>query len=582
MRLPPALTAPVSALTTHQRRVFFWLTTGLLLLILWWAGQARGVWPRWPVADPDTWGYLHPALAKLSGGTFEHTYGRNFVYPGFLYLLLRATADFRTITLAQHALGLGTGVLLWTAWRQWRAWFAASSRLPAWADAVLGLGMVAFYGRSASVIHFEMQIRPEGVFPFVAAGQLCLLLAFVRAWWGDVRRPDRAAVFAGANLFAAALAYQLKPSYGLAVGVAALPVAWALIFPWRQQLRRPRLQLLGAAVAAGLAAFVLFVLPEHEFNKEDLNTKLFLPETLLTVHATVIRDQLLADVRGHAKTPFDADWLAETADHLDHEVRVAAEPAQKPYPTLGINPDYLLYSGDSFCHWLFVNNLRREIVDFSFYYYERAWTHHPGAMLANVCRQLRVFYTEPCPAFWLAEKLKVERYYNKTVEAFSHPTYHTQMVAYAPAAAYLDAARDLSASDVVFRLSPAMGRWNNAAARGFLPLLGLFLAGMVAAGFLPPARRRRLWVPGAGLLLIGAVLFGNTLTVAVVHSFDIERYSFNLLCYVVLCETAAAAWLYEFAWAWTGSEPAPAPSVPAAIPFAGLQPPAAGPASGEI
>ncbi len=580
MRLPSALTAPVSALTPHQRRVFFWLTTGSLLMILRSAGEARGVWPHWPIADPDTWGYLHPALAKLNGGAFEHTDGRNFVYPGFLYLLLRATADFRTITLVQHTLGLATGVLLWTAWRQWRAWFRAS-RLPAWADAALGLGMVACYGRSASVIHFEMQIRPEGVFPFVAAGQLCLWLEFVRAWWGDVRRPDRAAVFAGASLFAAALAYQIKPSYGLAVGVAALPVAWAVAFPWRGN-RQPRRRLLGAAVVAGLAALVLFVLPERAFNKADPNTRLFLPETLLTVHATVIRDQLLADVRDHAETPFDADWLAHVADRLDHEVRVAAEPAQKPYPTLGINPDHLLYSGDSFCRWLFDNNLRRQIVAFSFYYYQRAWTHHPGAMLANVGRQLRVFYAAPCPAFWLARKLKVERYYNKTGDAFSYPDYHRQMLAYAPAAAYLDAANRLSASDVVFRLSSSMIRLNNAAAWGFLPLLGLFLAGMLAAGFLPPARRRLLWTPGAGLLLIGAVLFGNTLTVAVVHSFDLERYSFNLLLYTVLCEAAAAAWLYEFAWAWTGSEPAPTLPAPAAIPFAKPQPlPVASPATSE-
>ena len=240
------LAAPVSALTPRQRRVFFWLTTAALLLILLWAAQARALWPRWPVADPDTWGYLHPALSKLLGGPFEHTNGRNFVYPGFLYLILRATADFGAIPFAQHALGLASGVLLWTAWRQWRGWFAATSRLPAWADAALGLGLVAFYLRSASVIHFEMQIRPEGVFPFFAAVQLCLLLAFARAWWGEVRRPDRAAVLAGANLLAAALVYQLKPSYGLAVGVSALPVAWAVVFPWRQQDWRPRLRLVGA------------------------------------------------------------------------------------------------------------------------------------------------------------------------------------------------------------------------------------------------------------------------------------------------------------------------------------------------
>ncbi len=564
-------TAPLSALTPRQRRVFFWLTTAVLVLILLWAAQARAAWPRWPISDPDTWGYLHPALSKLLGGAFEHTYGRNFVYPGFLYLILRATGDFGAIPFVQHALGLATGVLLWVAWRQWRTWFDGSSRLPAGADAVLGLGLAAYFLRSASVIHFEMQIRPEAVFPLAAAAQLCLMLGFARAWWGDVRRPGRAAVFAGANLFAAALAYQLKPSYGLAVGAAALPVAWALVFPWRGQDRRARLGLAGAAVAAGVAACVLFVLPEHELARADPNGQLFLPQTLLTVHATVIRDQLLADVRDHAPVPFDADWLAQAAGILDHEVHRAAEPAQRPFPSLGINPDHLMYHRDSFCMWLFSTRTHSQIADFCFRYYERAWTHHPGAMLANVGRQLRVFFRSPCPAYWLAQKLKIEHFYDKSNEALSPAGYREQLARYAPAVAYLDATDRLSASPEVLRSSSWLIRLNAVAAACFLPLLLLFLAGMIAAGFvLPPARRRSVWAPGAGLLVVVGVLFGNCLTVAVVHSFDLQRYSFNLLLYVVLCELAAAVWLYEFVRTWIDDR-RPAPEVPppatATIPF---------------
>ena len=300
---------------------------------------------------------------------------------------------------------------------------------------------MAFYLRSASVIHFEMQIRPEGVFPFFAAAQLCLLLAFARAWWGEVRRPDRAAVYAGTNLLAAALLYQLKPSYGLAVGVAALPVAWAVVFPVAATgLAAPAAIWWARRAAAILAAGVLFVLPEHELARADPNTRLFLPETLLTVHATVIREQMLADRRGNFHPPFAPEWFAIAANEFDREVDRAARPDARPYPSLGINPDYLLYE-DSFCRWLFLINTRQQIVDFCFYYYERAWTHHPGAMLANVGRQLGVFYTWHSPAFLAAQKLKIERFYNKTNAAFSFPAYHAQMLTYPPAAAYLDQRR---------------------------------------------------------------------------------------------------------------------------------------------
>ena len=148
------------------------------------------------------------------------------------------------------------------------------------------------------------------------------------------------------------------------------------------------------------------------------------------------------------------------------------------------------------------------------------------------------------------------------------------MLMYPPAAVYLDAAGRLSTSSLVIRLSPFLAGVNNVAAGCFLPLLVLFLAGMISVAFQPSDRRRSLWVPGVVLLLICAVLFGNCLTVAVVHSFDIERYSFNLLFYTVLCELAAAVWLYELVWAWVGRETAPHVFTPAAtIPF--IEPPPA-------
>ena len=86
--------------------MFFGATLAGLALVLGLAARARFAWPQWPVADPDTWGYLYPALGKLEGAGFVHTYGRNFLYPGFVYGLLRCGGTFRAIPVAQHLLGL--------------------------------------------------------------------------------------------------------------------------------------------------------------------------------------------------------------------------------------------------------------------------------------------------------------------------------------------------------------------------------------------------------------------------------------------------------------------------------------------
>ncbi|PYK77364.1 MAG: hypothetical protein DME37_12690 [Verrucomicrobia bacterium] len=74
--------------------------------------------PLTPIADPDTWGYLSPALRKLTCADFGHTQGRNFLYPGFLYLVLRSFGDFRAIAIVQHLLGVAAGGVLLLTWRR--------------------------------------------------------------------------------------------------------------------------------------------------------------------------------------------------------------------------------------------------------------------------------------------------------------------------------------------------------------------------------------------------------------------------------------------------------------------------------
>ena len=44
--------------------------------------------------------------------------------------------------------------------------------------------------------------------------------------------------------------------------------------------------------------------------------------------------------------------------------------------------------------------------------------------------------------------------------------------------------------------------------------------------------------------------FGSCLTIAIVHSLDVARYSYNLLVYAAWCELAAAVWLIEAFLVW--------------------------------
>jgi len=68
-----------------QTQLIYWVALAAIFVFATWQ---RFTLPLDPIADPDTWGYLSPALRKLAGAEFGHTHGRNFIYPGFLFLLL--------------------------------------------------------------------------------------------------------------------------------------------------------------------------------------------------------------------------------------------------------------------------------------------------------------------------------------------------------------------------------------------------------------------------------------------------------------------------------------------------------------
>ncbi len=538
---------PKPDLAAFVRRRFVWLTWAVLLVILAFAARARFIWPGPPVVDPDTWGYFHPALSKLNGTGFVHTNGRNFVYPAFLYVLLAVTGTLRAIPVVQHLLGLASGVLMWVCWRQWRAWFT-DSRLPAWADAALGLGLVAFFLQSASEISHEHTVRPEGIFPFFALLDLTFLLAFLRAWF-VARQPRRAAAWAGGGVFVALLLYQLKPSFGLALVAAVAPVLAAALVPWRQPAR-PRQLLAVGTLAAFVAGMVLFMLPERHLARDDLMSTLFLPETLFTIHADIIADQMNADVRGHVSTPFDPGLLAQASADLALELpRSAARPI-KPYPSLGFNPDYLMYNS-SFCAWFSLRQTPPQMAAFEYYYFKRAWTHLPGRMLAKVGRQLRTFYSFHCTTFWPGSTLRIDKQYRKSSDAFGYPGYQRELLRYPPTRAYLAEARQLGRSGLLFPQWPLMIYANVAASVTAFPLLLIFLAelavvGGVRAGWCDAPGVARLLTPGWVLLMFYGFLFGNTFTIAFVHSLDMDRYCLNLLVYYAFALVGTLAWLAEF------------------------------------
>ena len=187
------------------------------------------------------------------------------------------------------------------------------------------------------------------------------------------------------------------------------------------------------------------------------------------------------------------------------------------------------------------------MIQLCFYYYERAWLHRPAEMARNVGRQLGIFYGQECPAFWLGHSIDMPHNYRKTLKAFSPANYQAETLPFAPAHTYLAQTQALADRPALYLPGSSFTLANAMAAPVYLPLLIALAAGLAIVLCLPGGGevRRELGPAGALSLLCFAYTFGNCLTVAIVHSLDIDRYSSNLLIFTILSEVTALTWCVE-------------------------------------
>src|SRR6266566_6692159 len=209
-----------------------WRKTGSLWQACYWTALAVvftwAIWQRFAlpldsIADADTWGYLSPALRKLTGAEFGHTHGRNFLYPGFLYLVLRCLGDFRAIAIVQHLLGVAAGGVFLLTWRRLRA-FVPNSLINTSLHDALGLAGAAIYLLAADAIRTETQLRPESVCAFLISINLYSTIQFIYYCFVEHRRTV-ALVCGIVSVFSSLLLVSARPNLWFVVIVVMVQVA---------------------------------------------------------------------------------------------------------------------------------------------------------------------------------------------------------------------------------------------------------------------------------------------------------------------------------------------------------------------
>jgi hypothetical protein len=503
-----------------------------------WAAWQRFSLPLDPITDPDMWGYLSPALRKLIGAEFGHTEGRNFLYPGFLFVLLRVFGDLRAITVAQHILGLLAGAMLLIIWRRARV-FAPDPRVGRPAYDGLGLLAAAVFLLATEPTRFETQLRPEGICAFLIGLNFYFVLEFTARCF--VERRSRGVVGYGIGAVASSiLLASAKPSFALAAVFALLPVGF--FFFQRGRFRQKAVLSAGAVVIAAL-----LILPERFLGRQDEASQTFVPATLFVVHANLIRDQMADDLEQKAAGPYPQEWLARIQAALGAEIAKSHTASPRHYPSLGFDPDYLMYNQSSI-----VAQMRREfendvpgLCSFYRFCYGRIWRQRPVRVLQKIVRQMEVFYTPVCPAYDRRRSWRLADEYRYSLMLLGLAPYRETLAASPPAMDFVKRTESLSrAAPVILQSRPIQGLLLLFGSI-YLPLI-LLAFGLVGAVLGKRERRRQLgW---CALLVSFALLYNaiSCLEVALINSLEIRRYMTVQLFPVIVAEFLALWFVLEF------------------------------------
>jgi hypothetical protein len=508
-------------------RFYYW--SWVVVLFAWAAGQRFSL-PLDPIADPDTWGYLAPALRKLVGAEFGHTYGRNFVYPGFVFSLLRVFGDFRAVVIVQHLLGLLAGGMLLITWRRARG-FVPESRLNRAAHDGLGLFAATIFLVAGEPIRFEMQLRPEGVTAFLVSLSLYLAIQFMACCFVE-KRPGATVGYGIGTAFTSVLLASVKPSFALIGVVALLPVG---IFFFRRGWFRQKIAVGGGAA---LSAALLLV-PEHFLSRNDESSRTFLPITLFVNHADLIRDQMADDLERGAESPYPREL-----------VRIAKSSAGRPghFWSLGFDPDYLMYNESSIIAQLrreFDNNAP-EMCAFFRFYYQRIWRERPFLVLRRIAIQMSLFYSEMCPAYNREKSLSLASLYGNGASILRLPPHPELWMAYPPAVQFMDRTESLARNAPVIWQPIPIRMTLSLLAGMYRPLLWIALALSALVLFRQRYRRRLGWL-AALVLFVYSYNAAGCLEVAVINSLEVRRYVTVQLFFTVLAQFLALWLLCEMA-----------------------------------
>jgi hypothetical protein len=519
----------------------------LVLAGVAWGIKQRSGLPAVPLLTPDSWGYLHPALSWLGGAGFQQTEGRDWFYPAIVALILRLGNDFSWIVRVQQVLGLAGAPLLWLSLRIWLSLFPKRSAVCHSLAVFLGAAMAAIYLLNTTQVRFELTIQPEGMLAFFVLVYLVFAIAYIRARWVS-RQIVSAIVFGAACLPTSYCVLLLKPSWGFAL-VPSIILVIAGIFGASALFLRIAPALLAVLVTGGL-----FGLPRLLGFKADAGARTFLPFTLVSIHAA----QILQNAEKHHLIEAVDPPATSDEGRFYQELKQAWLEARKVplgCPTLGFAPDYIMYTKDFFRVFAAERKLNDpELINLCYSAYFKTWIESPLPMSIKIGKEMLIFLSAPSRDFAAhsvnrRRALDIAVRFSPSPEALLTEAESKDYLKNQPAyLAYLGNLKKVYATgwqvDCV--------NWLRYAAI-VLAKLATFIQIVFFIALFPVFLSRRfseLRLPALAIVMISTAVYGNMLTVGIVHTLDLDRYRTGYVPALLLTLATMITFLYAVGERW--------------------------------
>jgi hypothetical protein len=486
----------------------------LLLFVFGMAVWLRTLAPGIPISDPDTWGYLYPALSEIAGLGFQQTHGRGIVYPLFLLGVLEFTGSFYSIVFAQHSVGIASGLLWWAVWREWQKWLPEKISGVFWVQCI-GVVFLASYLWNTNTIFYEEAIRPESIFPFLALVQIYFCMIYVRVCYLGGSKWLLLLAGSFAMLFAP-ICVSAKPSWGFAAGVPFALVAGG--FFWKTS--RGNFLTRISPLAIGLVFVFLWMkfLPAALGWIPDERSKGFLPATLFTVHAPTISKALHARVEKAESNPEEIAFIAK----WDQRIKESSLLEKTSYKILDHDPDYLFYHSDAIADLPRADEAE-ERRKYMYSAYFDALLGFPLDIASKILKQLHAAHSDLTKTLYRRD-YGFARSFSGSIKSMDY--YKLPEIGPKLAASYSsvrvkseEMAKSLDRK-VIF--GPSVNKFLTLGAGPIF--LGFWILAWPALAVVLFVKRNTLARATLAFGIFWATAMGTTFTVAVVHSFDIDRY----------------------------------------------------------